>query len=69
MTFYKPIVCYGQYYNFKKGFEQCPQKCSIYNENASHLVANCNYSPVWFRNIKEFRNCQNLKHEPIQTAP
>ena len=62
MSFYKPIACTGHYYNFKKGFEECPNKCHLYNENAHHLTANCNYSPVWFRNIKEFRTCKNADH-------
>lgn len=61
MSFYKPIVCTGKYYNFKKGFEECKSKCHLFNENAIYLVANCNHSLPLFTSIKQFRNCVNLK--------
>lgn len=55
------IVCTGRYYNFKKGFEQCKNKCNLYNCEAIDLLANHDYSSVMFKNISEFRRCNKVK--------
>lgn len=62
MSISKKVVCHGEYYNYKKGMEQCKNKCSLFNENSHYLVANCNYSVIVFRYIKDFRTCdRNIK--------
>ena len=70
MSFYKQVVCTGQYYNSKTmKREECKntKPCRFFNQNASYMVANNGAEYVLIKDVKMFRECKNYRIEDKST--